>query len=77
MFEFRNGSLHAGKQRGFAVGEGDLPAVMSAGACAMCMSPNYTSRPRAAEVMVDGTKTHRIRQRERPEALFASEHLLR
>jgi diaminopimelate decarboxylase len=66
-----------GKERELAVREGDLLAVMSAGAYAMCMSSNYNSRPRAAEVMVDGTKTHLIRERERPEALFALEHLLR
>ena len=77
MLEFRNGSLHAGKERELAVGEGDLLAVMSAGAYAMRMRSNYNSRPRAAEVMVDGTKTHPIRERERPEALFALEHLLR
>jgi diaminopimelate decarboxylase len=50
---------------------------MSAGAYAMCMSSNYNSRPRAAEVMVDVAKTHLIRERERPGALFALEHLLR
>ena len=66
-----------GKGRELAVNEGDLLAVMSAGAYAMCMSSNYNSRPRAAEVMVDGEKTHLIRERERPEALFAFEHLLR
>ena len=66
-----------GKGRKLAVREGDLLAVMSAGAYAMCMSSNYNSRPRAAEVMVDGTKTHLIRERERPEALFALEHVLR
>jgi diaminopimelate decarboxylase len=66
-----------GKERELAVREGDLLAVMSAGAYAMCMSSNYNSRPRAAEVMVDGTKTHLIRERERPEALFALEHVLR
>src|SRR5512141_2717877 len=43
-----------GKQRELAVAEGDLLAVRSAGAYAMCMSSNYNSRPRAAEVMVDG-----------------------
>jgi diaminopimelate decarboxylase len=59
------------------VREGELLAAMSAGAYAMCMSSNYDSRPRAAEVMVDGTRTHFIRERERPEALFALEHLLR
>jgi diaminopimelate decarboxylase len=64
-----------GKERALAVSEGDLLAVMSAGAYAMCMSSNYNSRPRAAEVMVDGAKTHLIRERERPEALFALEHL--
>jgi diaminopimelate decarboxylase len=66
-----------GKERELAVREGDLLAVMSAGAYAMCMSSNYNSRPRAAEVMVDVAKTHLIRERERPEALFALEHLLR
>ena len=60
-----------GKERELAVREGDLLAVMSAGAYAMCMSSNYNSRPRAAEVMVDVAKTHLIRERERPEALFA------
>lgn len=66
-----------GKERRLAVSEGDLLAVMSAGAYAMCMSSNYNSRPRAAEVMVDGERTHLIRERESPEALFALEHLLR
>lgn len=66
-----------GKGRDLAVREGDLLAVMSAGAYAMCMSSNYNSRPRAAEVMADGTRTHLIRERERPEALFALEHVLR
>ena len=66
-----------GKERELAVAEGDLLAVMSAGAYAMCMSSNYNSRPRAAEVMVDGKKTRLIRERERTESLFALEHLLR
>ena len=66
-----------GKERELAVKEGDLLAVMSAGAYAMCMSSNYNSRPRAPEVMVDGETTQLIRERERPDALFALEHLLR
>lgn len=41
------------------------------------MSSDYNRRPRAAEVMVDGAKTHRVRERERPETLFALEHVLR
>ena len=66
-----------GKERKLAVREGGLLAVMSAGAYAMCMSSNYNSRPRAAEVMVDVAKTHLIREREKPETLFALEHVLR
>jgi diaminopimelate decarboxylase len=64
-----------GKERELAVKEGELLAVMSAGAYAMCMSSNYNSRPRAAEVMVDGAQMHLIREREHPESLFALEHL--
>jgi diaminopimelate decarboxylase len=66
-----------GKERELSVREGDLLAVMSAGAYAMCMSSNYNSRPRAAEVMVDAAKTHLIREREKPETLFALERVLR
>jgi diaminopimelate decarboxylase len=66
-----------GKERELAVREGDLLAVMSAGAYAMSMSSNYNSRPRAAEVMANGTETHLIRERERPESLFALERVLR
>lgn len=56
---------------------GDLLALMSAGAQAMCMSSNYDSRPRAAGDMVDGARTHLVRERERPAALFALEQVLR
>ncbi len=62
--------------RQLALREGDLLAVMSAGAYGMCMSSNYNSRPRAAEVMVDGGNVHLIRDRERIEQLFSGEHLL-
>ena len=62
--------------RELAVNEGDLLAVMSAGAYGMSMSSNYNSRPRAAEVMVDGGNVHLIRERERVEQLFAGEHPL-
>ena len=64
-----------GKERKLAVREGDLLAVMSAGAYAMCLSSNYNSRSRAAEVMVAGSGTHLVR--ERAEALFALERVLR
>jgi diaminopimelate decarboxylase len=62
--------------RELRLSEGDLLAVMSAGAYAMSMSSNYNSRVRAAEVMVDGKKLHLIRDRERVEQLFAAEHTL-
>jgi diaminopimelate decarboxylase len=62
-----------GKERLLALAEGDLLAVMSAGAYGMCMSSNYNTRPRAAEVMVDGATPHLVRRRERVEELFATE----
>ena len=65
-----------GKERRLRLAPGDLLAVRSAGAYGFTMSSNYNSRPRAAEVMVDGDQAHLIRERERIEDLFASEHLL-
>jgi diaminopimelate decarboxylase len=56
-----------------AVGEGDLLAVMSAGAYGFSMSSNYNSRPRAAEVMVEGDRAVQIRQREVLEDLVRGE----
>jgi len=49
---------------------------MSAGAYGMSMSSNYNTRPRAAEVMVDGQNIHLIRARETIDQLTASETLL-
>jgi len=49
---------------------------MSAGAYGMSMSSNYNSRPRAAEVMVDGGTMHLIRERESIATLYAGERLL-
>lgn len=65
-----------GKDRTLATSEGDLLAVMSAGAYAMSMSSNYNTRPRAAEVLVDGNDVHLIRARERVEDLYAGESRL-
>ncbi|MEJ2440921.1 MAG: diaminopimelate decarboxylase [Gammaproteobacteria bacterium] len=65
-----------GKQRELAVAEGDLLAVRSAGAYGFTMSSNYNTRPRAAEVMVDGSTLHLIRERESIAELFAHEHCL-
>jgi diaminopimelate decarboxylase len=63
------------KERRLAAREGDFLAVMSAGAYGMAMSSNYNSRPRAAEVLVDGTTTHLVRRRESTEELFAAEEI--
>jgi diaminopimelate decarboxylase len=53
-----------GRDRGLAVRQGDLLAVMSAGAYSMSMASNYNTRGRAAEVLVDGDKASLIRERE-------------
>jgi len=47
-----------------AVREGDLLAVMSAGAYGFAMASNYNSRPRAAEIMVSGRRVRVTRERE-------------
>ncbi len=65
-----------GKQRALALGEGDLLAVRSAGAYGFTMSSNYNSRPRAAEVMVDGAQAFLIRDRETLDDLTRGEHLV-
>lgn len=65
-----------GHDRDLAVAEGDLLAVMSAGAYGMSMSSNYNTRPRAAEIMVDGSQPHLIRSRETVAQLFSLERLL-
>ncbi|MCE8026038.1 diaminopimelate decarboxylase [Billgrantia aerodenitrificans] len=65
-----------GKERELAIGPGDLLAVRSAGAYGFVMASNYNSRPRPAEVMVDGDGYHVVRQRESVESLWAGEALL-
>jgi diaminopimelate decarboxylase len=53
-----------------------LLAVMSAGAYGMSMSSNYNTRPRAAEVMVEGDAVHLVRERETVPQLFAGEKII-
>jgi diaminopimelate decarboxylase len=53
-----------GHDRALAVQPGDLLAVLSAGAYCMSMASNYNSRGRAAEILVEGSQAHIIRQRE-------------
>lgn len=65
-----------GKERELAIIEGDLLAVRSAGAYGFVMASNYNSRPRAAELMVDGDNCHVVRARETVASLWAGEALL-
>lgn len=65
-----------GRDRVLSVQAGDVLAVLSAGAYGMAMASNYNTRPRAAEVMVDGPQVHLIREREPLAALWAGEQLL-
>ncbi|MDD5250406.1 MAG: diaminopimelate decarboxylase [Rhodocyclaceae bacterium] len=65
-----------GHGRELSLRAGDLLAVMSAGAYGMAMSSNYNTRPRAAEVMVDGAEIHLVRRREALAELFAAETAL-
>jgi len=65
-----------GTSRELAAADGDLLAILSAGAYAMAMASNYNSRPRPAEVLVDGTKAFEIRAREDIASLFAGERAL-
>jgi diaminopimelate decarboxylase len=65
-----------GRDRQLAVQAGDQLAILSAGAYGFTMSSNYNTRGRAAEVMVDGSQCHLIRERESIDSLFAQERLL-
>ncbi|WP_163938497.1 diaminopimelate decarboxylase [Paraferrimonas sp. SM1919] len=65
-----------GKDRQLNVQRGDLLAVRSAGAYGFTMSSNYNSRPRVAEVMVDGEQSHLIRERETIKQLWQGESVL-
>lgn len=61
--------------RTLSLEQGDLLAIMSAGAYGMTMASNYNTRGRAAEVLVDGEQFTLIRQRENPADLFALESI--
>jgi diaminopimelate decarboxylase len=65
-----------GHDRKLNLAEGDLLAIMSAGAYGMSMASNYNTRGRVAEVMVDDDKAFVIREREKIEDLFSLEKLL-
>jgi diaminopimelate decarboxylase len=65
-----------GRDRKLAVEEGDLLAILSAGAYGFVMASNYNTRPKPAEIMVDGKNAYVIRARENIADLFASENVL-
>lgn len=65
-----------GKDRELIIKANDLLAVRSSGAYGFTMSSNYNTRPRVAELMVDGDKVHVVRERETIASLYANEHIL-
>jgi diaminopimelate decarboxylase len=65
-----------GRDRTLAIEEGDLLAILSAGAYGFVMASNYNTRPKPAEIMVDGKNVYLIRARENVADLFASEMVL-
>ena len=65
-----------GKQRELTLRAGDLLAVRSAGAYGFSMSSNYNSRPRPAEILVDGDTIHLVRARESIPNLFTGESVV-
>jgi diaminopimelate decarboxylase len=64
-----------GKARPMALAEGDLLSIMGAGAYGYSMSSNYNSRPRAAEILVEGTVAHLVGSRESLQALWQRESI--
>jgi diaminopimelate decarboxylase len=65
-----------GFARDLAIEEGDLLALLSAGAYGMSMASNYNSRPRAAEILIDKNEIHLIRTRETQDGMMAGERLI-
>ena len=65
-----------GKERELAIQSGDLLAVRSSGAYGFTMSSNYNSRPRAVELLVDGSDVHVIRKRETLDDLTMGESII-
>lgn len=65
-----------GKERELSISEGDYLAVRSSGAYGFVMASNYNTRCRPAEVLVDGTESHLVRQREKLEDLWRGENIV-
>ncbi len=62
-----------GRARKLAVAQGDLLAILSAGAYGASMGSNYNARPRPPEILVDGDRAHLIRRRESIKDLYRDE----
>ena len=65
-----------GFARDMAIEEGDLLAILSAGAYGMSMASNYNSRPRAAEILIDKNEFHLVRERETNGSMMSGERLI-
>ena len=65
-----------GKDRMLAISEGDVLAILSAGAYGFAMASNYNTRGRAAEVMIDGNQAFLVRERETVSSLYEKERTL-
>ena len=65
-----------GKDRKLLIEQGDVLVVRSSGAYGFSMSSNYNTRPRAAEIMVDGDVASVVRERETLPQLLQGEHIL-
>ncbi|VAW75621.1 Diaminopimelate decarboxylase [hydrothermal vent metagenome] len=65
-----------GKGRELILAQGDRLAVRSAGAYGFTMASNYNSRPRPAEILVDGETAHVVRERETVGQLFEGESIV-
>ena len=65
-----------GKDRSLAIEANDYLAILSTGAYGFTMASNYNTRPRPAEVMVDGNQAYIIRERETITELLSKERLL-
>ena len=70
-----SGDFFARDRKIAGLAEGDLLAILDAGAYGMSLASNYNSRPRAAEVMVDGTGVKLIRRRETVKDLLSPEQM--
>ena len=64
-----------GRDRALAVEEGDVLAILSAGAYGFVMASNYNTRPMPAEILVDGKNVHLVRERQKVQDLFANEQV--